>query len=171
MSGQSLHPAAQSSQTLLAECDMRRTRRSGPGGQHRNKVETAVILTHRPSGISAEANERRSQRENRDVALRRLRLKLAVELRAPVAIASPPSELWRLRCRGGKLIVSDSHDDFPTLLAEALDVLTTQEMEMRPAADQLNCSPTQLLKLFKRHPPAFVFVNARRTELAMGVLK
>ena len=78
-----LHPAAVDPDALAAECDFRTTRRSGPGGQNRNKVETAVILTHRPTGISAEAAEWRTQGENRRKALFRLRLKLAVELRMP----------------------------------------------------------------------------------------
>ena len=52
------HPAALDPERLLAACDATRTRRSGPGGQNRNKVETAVILRHRPTGIQAEANER-----------------------------------------------------------------------------------------------------------------
>ena len=58
------HPAALSPEELLHQCRARRTRRSGPGGQHRNKVETAGVLTHAPTGVQAEANERRSQAEN-----------------------------------------------------------------------------------------------------------
>ena len=59
------HPAATRAEQLLAECEVRRLRRSGPGGQHRNKVETAVALRHLPTGVQAEANERRSQAQNR----------------------------------------------------------------------------------------------------------
>ena len=49
----------------------------GPGGQHRNKTESAVRLTHPPTGVTVTATERRSQHENREVALERLRERIA----------------------------------------------------------------------------------------------
>jgi protein subunit release factor B len=48
------------------------SRSSGPGGQHVNKVSTAVTLLHRPSGMSVTVQETRSQYRNRQLAVNRL---------------------------------------------------------------------------------------------------
>jgi protein subunit release factor A len=53
----------------------------GPGGQHRNKTESGVRLTHGPSGVVVIATERRSQHQNREVAFERLAERLARLLR------------------------------------------------------------------------------------------
>ena len=51
-------------------------RSSGPGGQHRNVTDSAVRIRHIPTGIVAQASERRSQLQNRELALERLRVAL-----------------------------------------------------------------------------------------------
>jgi protein subunit release factor B len=62
--------------TLLAECRIETFRAGGPGGQHQNKTESGVRLTHQPTGISVTARESRSQHRNRRIALIRLRAAL-----------------------------------------------------------------------------------------------
>jgi protein subunit release factor B len=61
---------------LEADCDLDFFIAGGPGGQHRNKTESGVRLLHRPTGVVVTAVERRSQFQNRAMALVRLREKL-----------------------------------------------------------------------------------------------
>lgn len=63
-------------ESLERDCDLEFFVAGGPGGQHRNKVETGVRLTHRPSGTVVTATERRSQSANRDAAYERMAEKL-----------------------------------------------------------------------------------------------
>ena len=68
-----------SDEELMKQCKFETFRVSGPGGQHRNKRDSAVRLKHLPTGIVAQAVEDRSQHKNRASALNRLRTLLAVK--------------------------------------------------------------------------------------------
>lgn len=68
-------------------------RSSGPGGQRKNKVETAVRLRHPPSGVTVVATEHRSQAENRRLAFERLRKRL-MKLNRPLRHRIPTHTPW-----------------------------------------------------------------------------
>ena len=59
-------------ESLERDCELEFFVAGGPGGQHRNKVETGVRLRHVPSGIVVTATERRSQHANREAAYDRM---------------------------------------------------------------------------------------------------
>ncbi|AGY60718.1 peptide chain release factor family protein [Gloeobacter kilaueensis] len=63
--------------SLERDCALEFVVAGGPGGQHRNKTESGVRLTHKPSGTVVLATERRSQHQNREVAFERMAAKLA----------------------------------------------------------------------------------------------
>jgi len=164
------HLAALSPETLLQRCRVDRRRGGGPGGQHRNVTETAVVLREPETGLTGQAGERRSQRENQRRALFRLRLNLALQVRGDFR-PGRPSELWQSRRRGQALEVNARHEDFPAILAEAMDVIVANRWEVTQAARQLGVTTSQLTKLLKKHPEALEQVNQHRRERGKHTLK
>jgi len=61
-----------------SDISCRITTGTGPGGQNRNKKETAVVLTHKPTGIEVKAEVERTQEGNRRVAMGTLRERVAL---------------------------------------------------------------------------------------------
>ena len=165
-----MHPVYLSDDELQKQCTVQRTRASGPGGQHRNKVETAIVVKHDSTQIVGQASEKRSQHANLVAALFRLRIRLAIEVRS-VPLPEEPGEVWRSRVRGRKISVSTSHADFPVVLVDALDQVERCKHEMSKAAEMLAVSTSQLVKLLKSDSQVWERTQQARIELGLKRLK
>lgn len=141
---------------LMAECRWEAFRGSGPGGQKRNKTSSAIRVTHEPSGLSAIAGESRSQGRNRQVAVRRLRHKIALLVREPVDLAEFPNP---------KLLrISRGSGDYPAAMGKILDVLDHAGWSVSDAGKILGVSTGKIVAFLREDEMAFAEVNRRRKE-------
>ena len=170
MNSETPHPVWLPLEELLPHCEIRFKRASGPGGQNRNKVETGVAITHRATGIQGEATERRTQGENRSVAVARLRVLLAIEIRS-----DPSSDFERVlksyRSKSGRLAISEGNWEWPIVLAEMMNMLAHRGWDLGLVAKELETTTSQLLKLLKQAPQAFRTVNQMRKSLGLTSFK
>jgi len=81
-----------------------RLRRSGPGGQHRNRKATGIRIHHLPTGMIVTATERRSQSGNLKIAMIRIRERLAkaAKRRKPRKRTRPPKKVSEERLKQKK---------------------------------------------------------------------
>ena len=139
-----------SEDALLAQCRTDVYRGSGSGGQKRNKTSNAVRLVHEPTGVAATATECRSKKENHLWAVRRLRVKLAVERREPIDLPrfAPPD--WFLTIRhGNRIEVSHRHEFYTAAAGLVLDLLAALHGNPAAVAGSLGVSTTAVLKLLQ----------------------
>lgn len=166
-----MHVAALDHDALLKDCTVTAGRSSGPGGQNRNKVETAIRITHKPTGVIASATERRHKEQNKQQAIFRLRVKLAIQVREPIDPGASSSACWASRVKDGRLLINPTHEDFPTLLAEALDRIAVMQNDVSAAAAALGVSTSQLLKLIRHEPSALEAFNQQRQSMGLHPLR
>jgi hypothetical protein len=162
-----------SDEELLAQCEVDRFRASGPGGQKRNKTDSAVRLRHRPTGLESVAVESRSQHENRAKALRRLRVTIALQVRAAIDDPShyAPSDAITDRMRGQRIAVAMKNPAYPEVVAEVFDIIEAHGWRLSDAAPALGISTAALGRFLEGDPVVFRAANERRAALGLGTLR
>jgi hypothetical protein len=165
-----MRPDIEDEAALLAESEVDTLRASGPGGQKRNKTESAVRIRHGPSGIIVIANESRSQHENRAVALQRLRKALALKRREPAPDGIPDAVANGLD-KGRRLRIGHKDARYLPAVAVVLDILAAHEGRVSDAAKQLGMTTGSLSAFLTADDDVLVEANLLRTQHGLGGLK
>jgi hypothetical protein len=164
-----------SDDALIAQCEVDRYRASGPGGQHRNKTESAVRLRHRLTGVSAIGEDSRSQAENKMHAVRRLRSAIALEVREPVVL-----EHWRPSPRLAAFVAAGTAPlgartrqtgEYWAAIAELLDLLVGGGLEVGTTAQRLGITTGALAKLLTHDEIVLRKVNDLRRGKQLRALR
>jgi hypothetical protein len=160
---------------LLAQSAVDTYRASGPGGQHRNKTESAVRLRHQPSGLVAHGDETRSQAENKLRALRRLREHLAFDLREdlPEGDLQPSPRLVKLIAGGTAPLGEKTRQttEYLAAMAELLDVVAASGAEVAAPAARLGMTTGALSKLLTHDERVLRVVNRMRQQRGLRPLR
>ncbi|MGC9454186.1 MAG: peptide chain release factor family protein [Phycisphaerae bacterium] len=159
-------------EALLADCDVQTYKASGPGGQHRNKTMSGVRLKHRPTGITAQSADSRSQHENRHRALLRMRMNIACRLRRPVSEGDeiPPAVRECLRSSAGGrgpsrcIEVNRKNPRYWTVVAVLLDLLEAREGRLSEAAADIGVSTSNFIKVLKADRHALAAAQKLRSR-------
>jgi len=157
--------------SLLGQCRWDVFRGSGPGGQKRNKTSNAVRLVHERTGIAVTATESRSLAENKLWAVRRMRIKLAADLREPIDLARFEAPDWFCAIRNNRRIeASHRHPLYAATAGLMLDLLAALAGNPAAVAVNLGVSTTAVIRLLQNETPWWATANRIRNEFGLPVL-
>ncbi len=165
---------------LLGQCDVNIFKASGPGGQHRNKVSSAIRLLHRPTGVTAQGCDHRSQHANKRSALKRLRMKIACQVRRSVNAGQPIPEVVA-SClfvpKGAKddakkrLQVGKRDKRFWSVGRFLLDMLEAGGGRLSEAADAMEIGTSNFVSVIKQDRHLYEAAQKIRKHHGQGPMK
>ncbi len=146
--------------TFLKACTQEGYQASGPGGQKRNRKFSAIRITHQETKISVTSSETRSQHNNRKTALKKLKLKIAIEIGGPKIISYNPTNIK----------IGLSNPKYPLFIAFLFDNLWDNNFSISETAKSINISTSKLIKLISRDIIIWKIVNNYREKLGLKQL-
>ncbi|MDR1760774.1 MAG: peptide chain release factor-like protein [Fibrobacter sp.] len=126
---------------LIRHCKIKHFQGGGPGGQHRNKTNTGIVLIMPEYGLETKSCESRSAHENKTHALHRMRLAIALNVREPL------KPLGEYRFPGSEGRIRSSNFGFPQFIAEVLDIAAENNGNPKPAAEIFGLTASALNRI------------------------
>ncbi|MCQ2090675.1 MAG: peptide chain release factor-like protein [Fibrobacter sp.] len=142
---------------LLRACTLKGFQGSGPGGQHRNKTNTGVLLTLREFNLEIKSCEGRSALENKTHALRRMQMALALQVREEPA--NP-----EMRFPGSNGHIQPSNAQFPLFVAHVFDIMCAKGGDTKTAAAAFGLTPSALVKILRQDKACATKLQGNRQE-------
>ena len=146
---------------------------SGPGGQKRNRTYSAVRATHKRTTVSAVAEESRSQTDNKEKALKRLKKKIALHVRKDFSATGfkVHPEAAELFLREGIKKINSKNRLYPLYCAVLLDSIYASKGKLSEASEMLNSSTGKMNKVISSDKDIFNAVNRLRSSFGLNSLR
>jgi len=134
---------------ILEECEIQRSKGSGPGGRKADRTETEIQLKHPPTGLTVSCGKTRSQHKNRELAVRKLKQQYAMVKRHRIRLddLTVPPSLQQYVKNGLRIKKSNPH--YPFLVKFVLDVLHSSEERLSETGDCIGASTNELTRFLK----------------------
>ncbi len=158
---------------FINSCRLETYMASGPGGQKRNRTYSAVRATHKDTGFSVIAEESRSQVENKEKAIKRLKKTLALNLRKDFSATGfkvhPEAE--SLFLIDGFKKINPKNRLYPLFCAVILDSMYTAKGKVSEASGMFNSSTGKLNKVISADKDLLGAVNRMRVFFGLNPLR
>lgn len=136
-------------QELMKQCVFDRFRARGPGGQKKNKTDSAVRIRHISLGLIGLSSESRSQHVNRIYALRRLRLKIALTLRNNDQDDQIELEKFVQQMKTTSFALNIRDPRYPIIVASLFDELNANDWKISITAKKIGITSSALNKFLR----------------------